>query len=127
MVGVAIGPFDRFGSAIVVTDVTHELAGQILDRGKDAAGNDIALDPGEPVFDLIEPGGVGRGVMEMDFGVSGEELLNPLGLMRREVVRDDVNLLAARLVGDQVGEEGHELLAGVARGGFSPPLCRFWC
>ena len=68
MVGVAIGPFDRFGSAIVVTDVTHELAGQILDRGKDAAGNDIALDPGEPVFDLIEPGGVGRGVMEMDFG-----------------------------------------------------------
>ena len=80
MVGVAIGPFDRFGSAIVVTDVTHELAGQILDRGKDAAGNDIALDPGEPVFDLIEPGGVGRGVMEMDFGVSGEELLNRLVL-----------------------------------------------
>ena len=68
-----------------MTDVTHELAGQILDRGKDAAGNYIALDPGEPVFDLIEPGGVGRGVMEMDFGMSREELLHALGLVGRRL------------------------------------------
>jgi hypothetical protein len=34
----AVGPLDRFGSAIVEADVAHELAGQLLDRGKDAAG-----------------------------------------------------------------------------------------
>ncbi len=61
MVGVAIGPLDGFGSAVVVTDVAHELAGQVLDRGEDPAGNHIALDLGKPVFDLVEPGGVGHG------------------------------------------------------------------
>ncbi|MDO8431058.1 MAG: PAS domain S-box protein, partial [Candidatus Binatus sp.] len=32
MVGVAIGPLDGFGSAVVVTDVAHQLAGQVLNR-----------------------------------------------------------------------------------------------
>ena len=62
-------------------DVAYELAGQVLDRGEDTAGDDIALDPGEPVFDLIEPRGVGRGVVEMDFAVSREELPHPFGLV----------------------------------------------
>jgi hypothetical protein len=53
-----------------VTDVAHELAGQVRNRGEDAAGNDIALDLGKPVFDLVEPGGVGRSVVKMHFGVS---------------------------------------------------------
>src|ERR1700724_214376 len=95
MVGGAVGPLDGPGSAIVVTDVTHELAGQVLDRGEDSAGDDLAFDPGEPVFDLIEPGGVGRGVVEMHFGMSREELLNALGLVGREVVGKEINLLAA--------------------------------
>jgi hypothetical protein len=56
-----------------VTDVAHELAGQVLDRGEDPAGNHIALDLGKPVLDLVEPGGVGRSVVEMYFGVSREE------------------------------------------------------
>ena len=47
------------------------------------------------VFYLIEPGGVGRGVVEMDFRVGGEELPNPLGLVGREIVGNEVNLLAA--------------------------------
>ncbi len=59
-----------------MADVAHELAGQVLDRGEDTAGDDIALDPGEPVFDLIKPRGVGRGLVEMHFGVSREELLH---------------------------------------------------
>ena len=50
MVGVAIGPLDGPGSAIVVTDIAHQLAGQVLDRGEDSAGNDIAFDAGAPVF-----------------------------------------------------------------------------
>jgi hypothetical protein len=53
----------------------HELAGQVLDRGEDPSGDNIALDPGKPVSYLIEPGGVGRSVVEMDSGVSHQELL----------------------------------------------------
>jgi len=53
-----------------VTDVAHELAGQVRNRGEDAAGNDIALDLGKPVFDLVEPGGVGRSVVKMHFALS---------------------------------------------------------
>ena len=102
-----------------MTDVAFKFAGQVLDRGEDSAGDDLALDPGKPVFDLVEPGGVGRGVVEMYFGVSREELLNPRGLMGREVVGNEMNLLAARLIGDQLREESHKLLAGMARGSFA--------
>ena len=108
-----------------MTAVPLKFARQILDRGEDSASNDIALDLGEPVFYLIEPGRVGRGVVEMDVGVSREELLNPLGLVGREVVGNEMNLLAARLIGNQLGEEGDELLAGVTRGGFAHHLAAF--
>jgi hypothetical protein len=75
------------------------------------------FDLGEPVFDVVEPGSlVGWRVVEVPFGVSGEELLNPFDLMRRQVVRDNMDLLAARLLGDQIGKEGPQLLAGVRRG-----------
>jgi hypothetical protein len=83
-----------------VTDVAQELAGQVLYRGEDSAGNDIAVDLGKPVFDLVELGGVGRGVVEMQVRVNSEELRDPLGLMGREIVRNDVNLLAAWLAND---------------------------
>jgi len=89
-----------------VTDVAHELAGQVLDRGEDTAGDDIALDMAEPIFYLIEPGG--RGVVEMKLRVSGEELLSPRGLVGREVVGNEMDLFAARLIGDHLGEKGHE-------------------
>jgi len=52
---IAIGPFERFGGAVVVTDEAHQFARQVLDRAKDAAGDDVALDLGEPVLDLVEP------------------------------------------------------------------------
>ena len=108
-----------------MTDVAHELASQVLDRGEDSAGDDITLDPGEPVFYLIEPGGVGRGVVEMHFGVSREELLHPPGLVGRKVVGNEMDLLAARLIGDQVRKEGDKLLAGVARGSFAQHCAAF--
>ena len=38
----------------------HELSVQIGDGGEDAKSDDVALDPGEPQFDLVEPGRVSR-------------------------------------------------------------------
>jgi hypothetical protein len=92
-----------------VTDVAFKFARQVLDRSEDSAGDDIALDPGEPVFNLIEPGGVGPGVMEMDFGTRRAELL--LVLVGREVVGNEMDPLAARLIGDYLGKKGEKLLA----------------
>src|SRR6218665_427108 len=48
-----------------------------------------------------------------------EERVNRLGLVCREVVDDDVNFLAARLMGHDVGEEGDELGRGMPRGGLA--------
>ncbi len=45
----------------------------------------------------------------MDFGVPIQELVDPLGLVGREVVGNQVNLFAARLVDDDVGQEGDKL------------------
>jgi len=43
-----------------LADVPHERSAQIADGGEDATGDNVALDPGEPQFDLVEPGRVSR-------------------------------------------------------------------
>ena len=69
MVGsILIRPFNRSGFAIVGADVAHDFAGQIFDRSKDPACDEVALDFREPDFDLIGPGGIGRRVMDADLG-----------------------------------------------------------
>src|ERR1700683_4270437 len=74
--------------------VTHELEGQVLYRGEDPAGDHIAFDSGEPQFNLIEPRGIGWSEMQVQLGMLGQELCDPLGLMRRKVVGDNVDLAA---------------------------------
>lgn len=58
----------------------------------------------------------------MNVRVLDQELLDLLGLVRRQVVGDDVDLLALGLVGHEVGEEGDELGRGVSRGGLAQHL-----
>ena len=47
---VAVGPFDGRGVLVVMTDVTHEFARQVVDRGEDTTGDHIAFDAAEPEF-----------------------------------------------------------------------------
>jgi hypothetical protein len=54
--------------------------------------------------------------------VGGKKLFHSAGLMSREIVRDQMNLLATWLIGDQVREEGDEFLTGVARGNVAQHL-----
>ena len=103
-------------------DRASDFAGEVGFGSKDAAGDQIALNFGEPDFDLIEPGRVSRGVMELNVGMGDEELPHGLGLVRRKVISDDVDLLALGLRGDDICEKGHELRAGVALGGFAQDL-----
>ena len=53
MRAVAVGPFDGCGVLVGMTDVTHELAREVVDRGEDPAGDHIAFDLTEPEFDLL--------------------------------------------------------------------------
>ena len=53
---VRISPSKRSGSLIVGFDVAHEFATQVGHGCEEAAGDDVALDLGEPVFELVEPG-----------------------------------------------------------------------
>src|SRR5215471_13995809 len=52
----------------------------------------------------------------MNVGMSGKEFLNPLGLVGREVVDDDVDLLPTRLADDDIAKKRHELLGCVTGG-----------
>src|SRR6266478_662842 len=104
---------------VVMTDVAHELARQVVDRGEDAAGDDVAFDAAEPEFDLIEPRGIGRSKMQVHLGMIGQELCDPLGLMGREVVGDDVDLASLGLQRSKLAQEGHKLLGGMTGSGLS--------
>ena len=119
MRGVTIRPLDRLGCSVLMADVAHELARKIAHGGEDAAGDHVALDPSEPVLDLIEPGRIGRGEVQVDVGMLGEEFTDALGLMGGEVIEDDVDLAPPRLNGNELAEEGDELLGRMPRRGLT--------
>src|SRR4249919_4209760 len=102
---VAIGPADRLRCSVVAMDIATDLASQVGDGGEDAARQQVPLDLRKPQFDLVEPRRVGRREMQLHVGMLEQERAYGLGLMRREIVRNDVNGAALRLTGDDVLEE----------------------
>jgi hypothetical protein len=76
--GVAIDPFERLGLGVVVADVAHDLAFKVGLGGEDPSGDQVALDLGEPDFDLVEPRGISRSLVEGHVGMVREELCNSL-------------------------------------------------
>ena len=48
--------------------------------------------------------------MQVHLGMIGQELCDPLGLMGREVVGDDVDLASLGLQRSKLAQEGHKLL-----------------
>ena len=52
-----------------MADVAHQFDPQICDRGENSPSNDIALDSGEPIFDLVEPEGIGGRLVQLDIGM----------------------------------------------------------
>jgi hypothetical protein len=121
-VGISIGPFERLGAFVVGFDRARDFAGEVACGSEDATGDQIALNFGEPDFDLIEPGRVSRGEMEVNVRMKGEELSDRPGLVCRKVVGDNVDFLFRGLRGDHVGQEGDQLSAGVAVGCLSQDL-----
>ena len=113
----------RSGSASSGSD--HSANRQVADRGEDAAGDDIAFDAAEPEFDLIEPRGIGRSKMQVHLGMIGQELCDPLGLMGREVVGDDVDLASLGLQRSSWPKKATNSSAEIAGGGLTQDLAAF--
>ena len=76
------------------------------------------------IFDLIEPRGVGRGIMEFDVGVGAQEVFDGFGFMSRKIVSDDMDGNLGRLSGDQLAEKLDKFSAGVAVGCFAEDFAR---
>ena len=53
---VRVFPLDRTSMGRVGIDVASEFAGQVGNRGEDAARDDVAFNFSEPDLDLVEPG-----------------------------------------------------------------------
>src|SRR6202047_2683314 len=114
---ISIAPADRCGRFGVVPDVATNLAGQVSDGRKDAPGKQLAFDLCKPKLDLVQPGRIRRGEMEMDVRMIEQKRPDRLGLVSRQVARNDVNLPPFRLRGDDVAEEVDKRGAGVPRHG----------
>ena len=119
MIGILKSPAEGCGGFVVLPDVTDQLSGEVGGRSEDSPSDDIALDFGKPDLDLIEPTGIGGGVMDPYLWIGLEKSENILGFMCAQVVGDDVNLSALRLAGDDLAQKVDKLGAGMASGGLS--------
>ena len=119
MIGILESPAEGCGGFVVLPDVTDQLSGEVGGRSEDSTSDDIALDFGKPDLDLIEPTGIGRGVMDPNRWIGLEEIENMLGFMCAQVVGDDVNLSTVGLTGDDLAEKADKLGTGMPSGGLS--------
>ena len=75
----------------MVSEVTDTL-NKLTDGGKGAATDRLLGDDVEPDLDLIEPGRVGRGEVDVIAGPSGEPAFDLGVLVGAVVVDDEVNV-----------------------------------
>ena len=118
MSGIFVDPTYRCRSFVIVADVAHELAREILYRSEDTSRNNVALNLGKPNFDLVKPTGVGRGVVDANSRVGLKEFKNSLGLVRTQIIGNDVDLATCRLTRHDLCKEIDELCTGMACTGF---------
>jgi hypothetical protein len=108
-----VRPVDGSSRFVVVPDVTKDLSAEIVDGGKDASGDNLPLDLGEPDFNLVEPRRVGGCEMNAHLGMMGQEVVDELSLMRREIISNDVDLASQGLGSHHLGKKVDELSAGM--------------
>ena len=114
-----VSPFDRGSGLVVMPDITKDFSSKILDGGKDASGDDLSLNFGEPDLDLVKPRRVGGRKMDADLGMTGQKIVDELGFMSREIVSNDVDLASEGLGSHNLGKKVDELRAGMALGGLA--------
>ena len=96
MIDIFVDPSEGGGGFIVVTNVAHQLAGEILYRSEDTSGNNVTLNLREPNFDLVKPTGVGRGIVDPKSRVCLKKCKDFLGLVRTQIVGSTNSALVCR-------------------------------
>ncbi len=87
-------PYD--GAAPLVKHTSSFLF-QIVPRCEDFSGEDVALNLGDPEFDLVQAGVIGRREVQLHSRMVAEKSLHLFGLVRREIIEDHIDGLLARL------------------------------
>src|SRR6476620_12278843 len=106
---LGLAPLEGYRVLVIARDERVDRLAQLMDRREAGAIEGAAGEYGEPDLDLVEPGGVGRGEVEVDVLVPCQPQI-PLRLVGLEVVEDHVDL-PARVIGDHVVHEVEELEA----------------
>ena len=96
---------------------------QIDDAFEDAALEALPGQLGEEPLDRVEPGGRGRGEMEMEPLVPPQPSLNFGMLVRGVIVDDQMEFLPGRGLAVDLVEEADEFLMPVTRQGLSGISC----
>jgi len=119
---ILIGPFDRLSFTIIEANIAHDFAIEIFDRRENPASNKVALNFGEPDFNLIKPGRISWDVVNANVGVAIQESADGLGLMGAQVIADDMNGLMPWLTSQQIFQKSDKFGAGVPCGGLPDDL-----
>ena len=90
-----LGPLERLSVLVVRRDKGVDLVANLPRRGEAGAGQGFAGEDRKPDLDLVQPGGMGRGKMKMDVGMSGQPAIM-FGFVSVQIVQDDVNSAAQR-------------------------------
>ena len=100
---------------IVVGNEVFDLAPQIGHRVEGAAADGALRDQPEPAFDLVQPGGIGRGVVQVKARMTREPGFDSGMLVRAVVIDDQVHVEIPGNFALDVTQESEELLMSVAR------------
>jgi hypothetical protein len=89
--GVAVQD-EGAAAAVVVAYEAVDLLDQVSDASEGSAPNRPPGDDVEPDLDLVEPGGVGRGVVDVEAGTCGEPATSGCVFVGRVIVDDEMNV-----------------------------------
>src|SRR5215468_1599238 len=101
-----LGPLKGLSGLIVGLDKGIDLFVYLAWRGETRAGQGFGGENGEPDLDLIKPGSMGRGKMEMDVLVPRQPSV-VFWLVGIEIVQNDMDL-AGRMIGNHAVHEIQE-------------------
>ena len=102
-----LGPFEGDGALVASLGKGIYGTADIAHRGGVKTPQGSTRQDAEPDLDLVEPGSVGRDVMEVDIGMPSQPPVM-LGLMSIKVIQDNVQLLVG-VLSDQTVHEVQEL------------------
>ena len=100
---------------VVISDIGIDLLHQFADTAKRAAPDCLLGDQSEPALHLVEPTGVGRGVMDVVARPSCEPSLNLGMFVSAIVIRDQVDIESRREAMVEVIKKREKFLVTMAR------------